>query len=425
MRKKFFILFLVVFVFGSLAGSVFFAGIRQSRASIFDSFLDLLKRGAPAIPVPSSTESAPQTKESPLYGPGIDYEEAVIEAVEKSSPSVVSIVISKDLPIIENCPYDPFGNLPPEFHDLFGDSFGGPRFERPCEKGSEKREIGGGSGFVISSDGMIITNKHVVRDASAEYTVLTNNGEKYKAEILARDPAQDLAIIKINALGLKPATIGDSDSVKLGQTAIAIGNALGEFRNTVSVGVVSGLSRNITASGAGFSEQIEGLIQTDAAINQGNSGGPLLNLKGEVIGVNTAVASGAQNVGFAIPINEAKRDISSVKATGKIQTPFLGVRYRMITPELAKEQSLPIQYGALVRGNDDGPGVMSGSPADKAGVMAEDIILELNGKKIESGSSLASLIGRYEAGEEVILKIRRGEKAFNLKVKLGERPEGT
>ena len=140
--------------------------------------------------------------------------------------------------------------------------------------------------------------------------------------------------------------------------------------------------------------------------------------------MNTAVASGAQNVGFAIPINQAKRDITSVKATGKIQSPFLGVRYRIITPEFAKSQKLPVEYGALVRGNDDGPGVMPESPADKAGIIAEDIILELNGRKIESDSSLASLIGRYGVGEEVVLRIRRGEEIFDLRVALGERPEG-
>jgi S1-C subfamily serine protease len=246
----------------------------------------------------------------PLYGPTIDYEQAVIKAVESASPAVISIIISKDLPKIEQCPYNPFGNLPPDLQDLFGQGF---QFYQPCQVGTERQEVGGGSGFIVSSDGLIVTNKHVVADIDAFYTVLTNDGKKYDAVVLTRDPSQDLAIIKISASGLPVLKLGNSDSIKLGQTAIAIGNALGEFRNTVSVGTVSGLFRDIVASDGrtGKSEKIEGLIQTDAAINSGNSGGPLLNLKGEVIGINTATVSGAENIGFAIPINKAKEAVKT------------------------------------------------------------------------------------------------------------------
>lgn len=250
-----------------------------------------------------------------LYKPAISYEEAVVAAVERATPSVVSVIISKDLPIIERCPYNPFSDFPPELQELFGDQFGGIQFYRPCRRGSVLREVGGGSGFVISADGLLLTNKHVVADTEASYTVLTNDGKRYPARVLYRDPVQDLAVLDIDANGLVPATLGDSDAVKLGQTAIAIGNALGEFRNTVSVGVVSGLSRDVVArsSTSGEEVRIEGLIQTDAAINQGNSGGPLLNLRGEVIGVNTAMVQGAENIGFAIPVNKAKEAIVKVR----------------------------------------------------------------------------------------------------------------
>jgi serine protease Do len=268
-----------------------------------------------------------------------------------------------------------------------------------------------------------VTNKHVVSDKSADYTVLLNDGKKYKAKILARDPVQDIAILKIDASGLPVLELGDSDTLELGQTVIAIGNALGEFRNTVSVGVVSGLSRTITASGANYgSEVIQGVIQTDAAINPGNSGGPLLNLKGQVIGINTAIVSGAQNIGFAIPINNAKRGIKSVKETGVIKTPYLGVRYLIINADIAKKQNLPVDYGALLRGDASGPAVMPNSPASKAGLLAEDIILEVNGVKITEENPLVSVVNKYNVGDEINLKVLRGGNRIDVRVKLEERP---
>lgn len=417
--RKILVLIVISTVLGGAVGYGFSA--REAEASLLDSILNFF-RGAPSAT--STIEAETQKKEEPkpvvLYKPTLDYEEAVTGAVEKAFPSVVSIVISKDVPIIENCPYDPFGGS--GFRDLFGGGFGF-ELQRPCQTGTEKQEVGGGSGFIISEDGMIITNKHVVRDTEAEYTVFTNDGEKHDAKVLARDPIQDLAIIKINARGLKPAKLGDSSAIKLGQTAIAIGNALGEFRNTVSLGVISGLSRDITASGLDFVEKIEGLIQTDAAINEGNSGGPLLNLKGEVIGINTAMASGAQNIGFAIPINEAKRDIASVKTTGKISSPFLGIRYLPVTESLAKEQKLQDTYGALIRGTEEGPGVMPDSPAFKAGLLAEDVILDMGGKRITPEDTLNELIQKYSVGDRITLKVRRGKDIIELKATLGERPD--
>jgi S1-C subfamily serine protease len=370
---------------------------------------------SPAIPAPK--EPAPL-----LYRPAIDYENAVVAAVKKASPAVVSITVSKNVPVIEQCQgTNPFGDLPPEFRQFFGGDI--PQFSVPCERGTKLQEVGGGSGFIISSDGLILTNKHVVLDEQASYTVLTNDGKKYDARVLARDPLQDLAVIKIIATGLSTVELGDSDTLALGQTAIAIGNSLGEFRNTVSVGVISGLARTVSASDrGGYSEIIEGVIQTDAAINPGNSGGPLLNLRGQVIGINTAVAQGAQSIGFAIPINSAKRDINSVKSSGEIKAPFLGVRYVIITPELAKAQKLAREYGALVRGTAEGQAVEANSPAEQAGIQAEDIILEFDGTKITREETLGSLIGQHDVGEIIQLKLYRSGKEIMATVMLSKRP---
>jgi len=389
-----------------------------AKANFFD---DLIKSLTAPFSSSGSTEKISPLPQVTLYKPVIDYEAAVVAAVKRASPAVVSITISKNVPIIENCPTDPLGNLPPDIRQFFGNDF--PGFSVPCEKGTKFQEVGGGSGFIISENGLILTNKHVVVDAAASYTVLTNDGKKYDAKVLARDPAQDLAVLKIEATGLPTVTLGDSSSIELGQTAIAIGNALGEFRNTVSVGVISGLSRTVSASGGGVSETIQGVIQTDAAINPGNSGGPLLNLKGEVIGINTAVAEGAQNIGFTIPINRAKRDIDSVKSTGAIVTPYLGVRYIMVTPDLAKSGKLPFDYGALIKGGSDGPAVAPGSPADKAGLKSGDIILELNGEKLDLNNTIGDAIGNLSVGDSVNLKIRRGTNEISVTATLAKRPQ--
>jgi len=290
-----------------------------------------------------------------------------------------------------------------------------------------KSEMEGGTGFIVSEDGLILTNKHVVLDKEADYTVFTNDGRKFPAKVLAIDPVEDLAVLKIeqeNDTSFPVLKLGDSDSLEIGQAVIAIGNALAEFRNTVSTGVISGLGRKITASGGSFVETLEDVIQTDAAINKGNSGGPLLNLKGEVIGINTAMAIDAQSIGFAIPINKAKKDIEQVKTIGKIVYPFLGIRYILINEKVKQKYGLLIDYGALVvDGGPGNPAVWPDSAAEKAGLEEGDIVLEFNNEKITFENTLAKVIMKYNPGDEVVLKTLRGEDEIIVNVVLDERSE--
>ena len=397
------------------------SGAIIAKASITDFFNQFLK----SFNIISEEKSKSETpKEFNLNQPKASYiptgyEEQLIDVVKKASPAVVSVTITKNVPIIEQYYVNPFGN-DPFFQQFFGDQFKIPQYR---QKGTEKKEVGGGSGFIISANGLILTNKHVVSDTQAEYTVFTNDGKKYSAQVLARDPVQDLAVLKINSEGLKTLALADSDNIEVGQIAIAIGNALGEFRNTVNVGVVSGIGRSITASGGGASETLQNVIQTDASINPGNSGGPLLNLRGEVIGINTAVVSGAQSISFAIPINQAKRDINDAITKGKIVTPYLGVRYLTITSALKDEKKLPFYYGALVsKGTGGEAAIVSGSPADKAGIKEGDIILEFGSKKVDKEHQLALLVVLYSVGDTIPLKIWRDGKIITIQVILEEKP---
>jgi len=341
--------------------------------------------------------------------PVADYEQVIISTVEKVAPSVVSIIVTKDLSVIEQYYFDPFAELPEEFKQFFAPFFfPTPKFPGVPRERVEKRQIGGGSGFAIAED-LILTNKHVVEDEQADYTVVSNEGERYEAEILAKHPTLDLAVLKIKSKAFKPVNLGDSDKLRLGQTVIAIGNALGEFKNTVSRGVVSGLGRNIVASGGRGVERIMGVIQTDAAINRGNSGGPLINIYGEVVGINTAMAFGAENIGFAIPINQAKQLINSAKKNEKIVLPFLGVRYITITKEMAERENLPVDYGALIRGSEEGPAIFPGSAAEEAGLRPEDIIVEVDGVKLDK-YWLGELILKHQVGDTISLKVVRKGK---------------
>ena len=394
--------FLVSSVSGFLAGG---AGVELLK----------LYSNKPAPTVSNETENKEE------YLPQTTQEQAVIDAVKKNSPAVVSIIISKDLPVFENYFINPFDN----FNDFFGNN--SPfnlQIPQQRQKGTEKKEIGGGTGFIVSSDGMIVTNKHVVEDEEAEYTVLMNDGKKYDAKVLARDPVLDVAIIKIDEKNLPMVILGDSDNLQIGQSVIAIGNALGEFRNTVSIGLISGLARSITAAtSGGAAERLDQVIQTDAAINKGNSGGPLLNLRGEVIGINTAIAQGAQNIGFTLPINVVKKDIKDVNEKGRIVTPFLGVRYVLINETIQKANNLKVDYGALVqRGqNPEDLAVIPGSPADKAGLVENDIVLEIDGQKITEEYTLADSVGKKSVGDTITLKVLHKGEEKTLKAVLEER----
>ncbi len=352
-------------------------------------------------------ENAKKTAEEVYFS---DYEGQIEKVVKDSENSVVSIIATKDLPVLRQYFIDPFG---------FG--FMIPQYR---QEGTKPQQVSAGSGFVIDSNGFIATNKHVVADSSAQYTVLMNDGKKYEATVIARDPVEDFAVLKINKTNLVPVKLGDSNKLVLGQTVIAIGNALGEFKNTVSVGVVSGLRRNISVTtDAGEIVTLDNVIQTDAAINPGNSGGPLLNLSGEVVGINTAMVSSAQNIGFALPINVLKNSLDQAVTTGKIKVPYLGVRYLLITPNLQQDKNLPVDYGALLTKGEEGePAVEKNSPAAKAGLKENDIILEVNSIKVTEDNPLASLIRQYQVGETLILKVLRGDKTLTIQVVLEERP---
>lgn len=324
----------------------------------------------------------------------------IVSAIEQVNPAVVSVIVTKDVPVYERYyeSLNPFGLR------------GGLTVPRVRENGTEEREVGAGSGFIVSTDGLIVTNRHVTEDEAARYSVVLNDGTIYRVVVLARDPQLDIAILKIDeplTKALPYVHFGDSKALRLGEPVIAIGNALAEFQNSVSVGVVSGLARSIVASDAmGKTEQLHEVIQTDAAINPGNSGGPLLNVHGEVIGVNVATSRGADNIGFALPADLVKSVVDSVREHGEIIRPLLGVRYAMITPQIAKANGLPVTYGALVvRGvSADEPAVLPGSPAASAGITENMIILSVDGKELRN-VDLATVLREKTVGQSVELGV--------------------
>jgi S1-C subfamily serine protease len=350
-------------------------------------------------------------------------EDLIVQTVKRAEPAVTSVIITKDLPKLEQYYEEvPLGDDFGFFDDPFFRQF---RMQVPRlrQKGTEKKEVGGGTAFFVTGDGLLMTNKHVVSDEKAEYTILLNDGRKLSAKVVARDPVNDVALLRVEDGNFTALPIAQSDDLSLGQTAIAIGNALGEFRNTVSVGVISGLQRSITAgSPGGDSEKLDQIIQTDAAINSGNSGGPLLSSHGEVIGMNTAVSSVGQNIGFALPARELRRVLTSYQKTGRIVRPYIGVRYMPITPEIKEKNKLAYDYGVLVvRGEQPTDlAVIPGSPADKAGIEENDIILEVDGQKLTSAVSLQQRILAKSPGDTITLKIVRKGAEKTVTVKLEE-----
>lgn len=343
-----------------------------------------------------------QSEEKPVEI--IREESTVIDTVKKVSPSVVTISIEETV-----SSGSPFSELGP-----FGFFFGDQPSESDEEDKTEDHDIG--SGFVVDKSGIIVTNKHVVSDANATYKIIDLKNDTYEVTNIYRDPLNDLAFLKTKTTPKEsfiPIELGDSGKIQVGQFAIAIGTALGEFRNTVTTGVISGVGRGITAGSPfeGFSEELDNVIQTDAAINPGNSGGPLLNSKGQVIGVNTAVSSQGQNIGFAIPINKVKESLENFNSTGQFDRPLLGVSYAIITRKLSVANEIP--EGAYVQK------VAPNSSADEAGIKIGDIITKVNDQKIsEKNQSLAQLIAKNKVGDTITLVLYRDEKEVTIKAKL-------
>lgn len=314
----------------------------------------------------------------------VQEESAVIDVVDKVSPAVVSILVKT----------------------TSFDFFSGP----------STYESGIGTGFIVDSTGLIVTNSHVVDDPTGEYTVVLKDGTEYKVEKIHLDQISDLAILEITARGLPKVELGDSDSIRVGQKAIAIGNALGRFSNTVTVGVISGIARELEAnSGLGGAKVYEDVLQTDAALNPGNSGGPLLNSAGQVVGINVATTYGADNISFAIPVNTLKPVLEGFLKEGKIVRVYLGVSYKMITKEIAAINKL--SEGAYIAG------IVEGSPAEKAGLIRGDIITKFSGTELKGHNTLSKMISKSKVGEKVELVVDRNGKEVGVTVTLEEAPE--
>lgn len=332
----------------------------------------------------------PVTIQQPSQGVKIVSEESVvIDVVKKYGPSVVTV--AEEITTSRQLPF------------RFGPFF----FQTPDEEQTPEGPQNIGSGFIVASDGLIVTNKHVVSDASGKYFIITSNDKKYTVQKIYRDPLNDIAIIKINpdensGQALQAVELGDSSRLQVGQFVIAIGTALGEFNNTVTTGVISGLGRGIVAGSRleGSAEELSNVIQTDAAINPGNSGGPLINSAGQVIGVNVAVAQSGQNIGFALPINTIKDSLKNFNETGQFNRPYLGVAYRMISRDLSIQNDIP--EGAYIQR------VVKDSAADKAGIKVGDIITKIDGEKLEAGKAeIANIIAKKKVGDVLTLTIYR------------------
>lgn len=322
-------------------------------------------------------------------------EDSISRVAEKVAPSVVSIVTSVNK------------------QTIFGTA----------------SQQAAGTGIIISKDGYILTNRHVVANAS-KVQVVASDGKTYDdVEVVGSDPLNDVAYLKIKDVkDLQPASIGDSSTVRVGQQVIAIGNALGQYQNTVSSGIISGKGRPVMAGNdsGSSSESLTDLLQTDAAINPGNSGGPLLNYSGQVIGLNTAVASEAQGIGFAIPINATKGTTKMVLAGKGVERSYIGVRYVEITPTVIKKENLDVRNGAYVIGRDSQPAIVPDSPASKAKLQEKDIIIEINDEKVGIAGSVSTLIGEYAPGDTINLKYIRGGMTMNTKITLSAyKPVGT
>lgn len=355
-----------------------FLGVWSAATKYSPNLSNLLENKSP-LQIPSGEKVKVLTEES-----------VVVDAVKKVGPSVVTVAEEVTQRSVSPFDFGPFS------------IFGVPQLDEEEDLRLEPQNIG--SGFIISTEGLIVTNKHVVSDSGVKYQVITSTDKKYDVTRIYRDPFNDVALLKIEPSQnagdtLKPVELGDSSQLQVGQFVIAIGTALGEFRNTVTTGVISGLGRGITAGGRSTAEELQNVIQTDAAINPGNSGGPLLNSSAQVIGVNTAVAASGQNIGFALPINVIKDSLQNFNETGQFNRPYIGVSYRMISRDLAILNDVP--EGAYVQQ------VVANGPAQKAGVRRRDIITSIDGQKVTETNDLATLTGKKKVGDTINLTIWR------------------
>lgn len=358
---------ITILVLGGLAGLTIFRLAAEGKIP--------LKIDSKSITKPLSVQSRTVVQE----------ENAIIDTVDKTSPSVVAIGVNQQT-------FNPFN---------------------PQASPTNKQNTIA-TGFVVSEKGIIVTNRHVVNDPLTKYTVVTKDGKKLNVTKIYRDPNNDLALIQVSGSLPKALELGDSSTIKIGQTAIAIGNALGRFNNTVTTGVVSGVGRAVNAGDpfSGNTERLNDLIQTDAAINPGNSGGPLLNSAGQVIGVNVATTEGAQNIGFALPINLVKAIVDEFVKNGSVSTAFLGIRYTLITRDLALLNDLP--QGAYIQE------VVSGSPAEKANIAPGDIITKIDNQAINTENKISEVIRSKKPGQSVNLEIMTDGKTRNITVTLAE-----
>ncbi|MBI2484834.1 trypsin-like peptidase domain-containing protein [Candidatus Uhrbacteria bacterium] len=348
----------------------------------------------------------------------IEEESATIHVVEQVEPAVASVIVRKPKSQVSSPNtffLGPFGLV--------------PQTPVPGEGDDELVDVGGGTAFFVTTDGLLLTNRHVVSAEGASFFIKTQEAKEYRVEVVARDTLYDVAVLRAlpkegEALPVfSPATLASSDQLKIGQTVIAIGNAFAEFQNSVTKGIVSGKHRRLVAGDGAGSEVIEEAIQTDAAINPGNSGGPLINLYGEVVGINTAVSSQGQGVGFAIPIHVGRKAVEDVKAFGRIMRPWLGVRYVMLTAENASAYGFAgSARGAYVlpRSQTEQVGVVAGSPAEKGGVKEGDVIKKVNDHVLGEDDTLASVLGAFRPGEKLTLEVLREGNTQTLSITLEE-----
>lgn len=387
-----------IIIGGATGGGVGYYLARQQIKAANPTVQPAANIGQPQ-PVAISTE--PDIAASPTAAPipQTQADSLVVSAVKQASPAVVTILNTLGA---DAGPSTPF---------------------LPQQDGPEQPRRASGSGVIINKEGYIITNNHVI-DGARSLTVIFADGSRHEATLVGADPLNDLAVIKVQGPVTAVASLGDSGALQPGETVIAIGSPLGDFKNTVTVGVVSALNRTVS------NDAPEGLIQTDAAINHGNSGGPLVNLRGEVIGINTLVVRGngfagdqAEGLGFAVPSNTVKGVSEQLIKTGKVVYPYLGITYRMLDAEVSAQENLPVQSGAWISSRDPGqPAVLSGTPAEQAGLRENDIITAVDGVQLGE-ISLRSALLQHRPGDTVRLDVVRGGKPLTVEVTLGTRPE--